>query len=219
MSYFKDKEDYEQALGQSPKNRSKNNTSYHTLTARQKLFGQIYAEEFSLKKACDKTGIEEQTAMLLLSQPIMRAYIDRQNDLAAERAGVTKQYILNTLKRVVDKSLQAEPVLTYDPIRKDMVETGQYVFNDRGANKALELMAKHMGMLDGGGQFNYSHGSKAEAEQNSRGTPIQIINDIPRSDKPHMPLVPLSQENTGIVPEEDIPDIVIEYGNDDEENE
>lgn len=60
----------------------------------------------------------------------------------AKRAEIDADFILNGLRDVFERSMQAVPVLD----RKGN-ETGEYRFYPQAANRALELMGKHVGMF------------------------------------------------------------------------
>lgn len=61
---------------------------------------------------------------------------------AAQKLGIDKQSILRRLDQVVERCMEAEPVLD-----SEGNETGEYRFNATGANRALELLGKELGMF------------------------------------------------------------------------
>ena len=71
---------------------------------------------------------------------------------------VTLEYVVNTLKEVVERCMTHEPVMEFDHTEKKMVqkmaakledgklkEVGIFEFDSSGANRALELLGKHIG--------------------------------------------------------------------------
>lgn len=62
--------------------------------------------------------------------------------VAAERLALDKEGVLRRLVEVVDRCMQAEPVLN-----RRGEPTGMYTFNAAGANRALELIGKNLGMF------------------------------------------------------------------------
>lgn len=62
--------------------------------------------------------------------------------MATEKTAIDKAWVLTRLSRIVERSMQAEPVLG-----PENVPTGEYVFNAAGANRALELIGKELGMF------------------------------------------------------------------------
>ncbi|MCR4333018.1 MAG: terminase small subunit [Sulfuricaulis sp.] len=75
---------------------------------------------------------------------------------AAEKEQVTKEYVLRRLKTVAERCLQSEPVVDrkgFPVVIEKQGEGGEstpalaYVFNSMGANRALELLGKEIGMF------------------------------------------------------------------------
>jgi hypothetical protein len=62
--------------------------------------------------------------------------------IATEQTGIDKAWVVTRLKTVVERCLQAEPVLD-----REGTPTGEYTFAHAGANKALELLGKEIGMF------------------------------------------------------------------------
>src|SRR5471032_579251 len=60
---------------------------------------------------------------------------------AVEKASVDRSWVLTRLMKVADRCMQEEPVV----IRG--VATGEYKFDSAGANRALELLGKELGMF------------------------------------------------------------------------
>lgn len=58
------------------------------------------------------------------------------------RMEVKREWIIERLVRNVDRSMQAEPVRD-----KEGNETGEFTYQGNVANKALELLGKHLGMF------------------------------------------------------------------------
>ena len=72
----------------------------------------------------------------------VQARITELQSMAAEKAGLSKEWVIERLMQVAERCMQAEPV-------KDAKgnETGEYLFNASGANRALELLGKEHGMF------------------------------------------------------------------------
>lgn len=58
------------------------------------------------------------------------------------KAALDKAYVIDRLQIVVERSLQERAV-----VGPDGKETGEYTFNAAGANKALELLGRELGMF------------------------------------------------------------------------
>ncbi len=121
------------------------------LSDKQERFCREYITDHDATKAAIRSGYSHKTAGAIgaenLKKPQIRTRIEELEIPVCERLGITHQYVLTTLKEIRDKSLQAVPVMKYDREQKRMIETGQYVFDSNGANRATELMMKHLGML------------------------------------------------------------------------
>lgn len=61
---------------------------------------------------------------------------------ACEKAAVDREWVLKRLMKVADRCMQEEPVLD-----RAGEKTGEYKFDSAGANRALELIGKEMGMF------------------------------------------------------------------------
>jgi phage terminase small subunit len=136
------------------------------LTDKQQRFVDEYMIDLNATQAAIRTGYSSRTAdvqgpRLLGNVGIARAIAEHKAELAA-RAAVTAEYVLTSLKDVVTKSMQAEPV--YDKFGHP---TGEWVFDSKGATGALNLLGKHIGM------FN------EKVDVNHTGTVgVQIVDDI-----------------------------------------
>lgn len=59
-----------------------------------------------------------------------------------ERTNITQDFVLERLEENVQRCMQAKPVFD-----KKGKPTGKYTYNASGANRALELLGKHLGMF------------------------------------------------------------------------
>lgn len=109
---------------------------------------------------CRAMGMSQMEAMALITggkttsrgagshyekKPFVKARIEELRreitERAVEKASVDRAWVLGNLKRVVNRCLQEEPVM------KGNEPTGQYKFDSAGANRALELIGKELGMF------------------------------------------------------------------------
>ena len=65
-------------------------------------------------------------------------------DKRSERVEIDADYVLTSIRDIVERCKQAEPVMKYDADSKAMVETGEYKFDSAGALKGLDLLGKHL---------------------------------------------------------------------------
>jgi phage terminase small subunit len=123
------------------------------LTDKQEAFIREYMIDLNATQAYLRAGynVKESTARANASRLLTKANIvARIEELQAVRAGkleLDAEWVLKRLKEISDKCMQAEPVTKWDYEEKTLVETGEYQFDSTGANKATELIGKHLGMF------------------------------------------------------------------------
>ncbi|HVA57287.1 MAG TPA: terminase small subunit [Gemmatimonadaceae bacterium] len=116
------------------------------LTAKQGRFVDEYLIDLNATQAAIRAGYSERTARFIgaenLTKPNIAAAIAARTAEVCERLGLTKEWVLTRLKENVERAMQAEPV-------KDSKgkETGEYTYQGAAANKALELLGKHVGLF------------------------------------------------------------------------
>ena len=113
-----------------------------TLTAQQEAFCLEYIVDLNGTKAAIRAGYSESCARQQASRLLSNANIqDRIAELKEERSKRTKidaDWVLTSAKRVFDRCMQDEPVIVAGE------PTGEYKFDSSGANKALDLIGKHV---------------------------------------------------------------------------
>lgn len=123
------------------------------LTDKQELFCQEYLIDLNQTKAYMRAfGVEVYStaaseASKLAKTPIISARIRELMAERVERLNINQDWVLLSLLDIRNKSARAEPVLKFNYKTKQMEETGEYVYDSNGANKATELIGKHMGMF------------------------------------------------------------------------
>ena len=109
-------------------------------------------------KAATRAGYSEHTAAQqacrILKKPDVQARIVELEADVCESLGLTAAKVLNDLMTVTQRCMQAVPVLEWNYELREMVETGEYQFDSKGANKALELLGQHLGMFGKGKQLS-----------------------------------------------------------------
>lgn len=122
------------------------------LNARQEIFCKEYLIDLNATQAAIRAGYSERTANAQASRLLANVNIlARVKELKAKRAEeleLDAYWVLKRLKDISDRSMQAEPVLEFDKQSGEMIETGEYQFDSNGANKATELIGKHIGIFD-----------------------------------------------------------------------
>lgn len=84
----------------------------------------------------------KQRAHELLQLPEIKARIEELRAEQAKRTEITADYVLTRLRENVERAMQAEAV--YD---REGKPTGEYRYDGNVANRALELLGKHLGMF------------------------------------------------------------------------
>jgi phage terminase small subunit len=130
------------------------------LTAKQERFCREYvvcmnASE-AYRRAYSTENMKEATvnnnAYKLLQNNDISTRINELKQDIEESLGISKITMIQTLQKVIDRSLQAEPVMKFDKIQKEEVqvidpETGEGVFqyDSAGVNSAVDKIMKAMG--------------------------------------------------------------------------
>lgn len=122
------------------------------LTDRQKEFVRQYLVDLNATQAAIRAGYSERTASRigpqLLGKTCVREAIEKAQAKRARRVEVTQDYVLSNLVEVVERTMQRAPVLD----RKGEQVTDEegravWQFDAKGANRALELLGKHLGIF------------------------------------------------------------------------
>lgn len=102
------------------------------MTDRQKLFVQEYLVDLNASGAARRAGYSERTSGIragkLMANPEVQAAIAQAMDERVKRTEITADYVLNNLRNIAERCMVEED------------------FNAAGANKALELLGKHLGL-------------------------------------------------------------------------
>ena len=122
------------------------------LTDKQSAFVREYLVDLNATQAAIRAGYSERTASRigpqLLGKTWVREAIEKAQAKRARRVEVTQDYVLSNLVEVVERTMQRAPVLD----RKGEQVTDDegravWTFDAKGANKALELLGKHLGIF------------------------------------------------------------------------
>jgi phage terminase small subunit len=121
------------------------------LTAKQELFIQEYLVDLNATQAAIRAGYSKngakQAGHNLLTNIDLRTRIEELQGLRAEKLELDANWVLQRLIAISDRCMNAAPVMKWDYEARAMVETGEFMFDSQGANKAVELVGKHLGMF------------------------------------------------------------------------
>jgi phage terminase small subunit len=122
------------------------------LTDKQKRFCEEYLIDLNATQAAIRAGYSENTATEIgyenLTKPHIAIFIQEAQKELSAKTKLNAEWVINRFKEISDKCMQAEPVMVYDPDKKQMVESGEFRFDSSGANKATEMLGKHLGVFE-----------------------------------------------------------------------
>lgn len=122
------------------------------LTDKQELFCQEYLLDLNATAAAIRAGYSKETARSIgwenLTKPDIHTRIVELKATRAAKLEIDAEWVLRRLVAISDRAMQAEPVMWFNPEIKQMEETGEYRFDSAGANKATELIGKHIGFFE-----------------------------------------------------------------------
>lgn len=129
------------------------NINRGNLTDKQIKFCYEYVKDLDVRtsyRAAYPNCKQDSTAYVNGSKLLKKANIQNKlSDLqidAIERTKITQDDIILSLKEVVYRCMQKIPVMIRNG-KGDLVESGIWKFDAAGANKALELLGRHLGMF------------------------------------------------------------------------
>jgi len=129
------------------------------LPKKYQLFADGMIEHGNGRKAAIDAGYAEKSASVAASRlkknAKISAYLTEINAISSEKSCVTQEYVLETLKEMVERCMQKARVLNKKG-EQIWIETPSgdivpaYTFNSAGAAKGLELLGKHLGTFEKG---------------------------------------------------------------------
>ena len=140
------------------------------LNEKQKQFCEEYIIDLNGTQAAIRAGYSKKTARAianeLLTKLDIQEYICELKNKRSERVKYSQDELMRDILEVKNRCMQANPVLD-----KEGNETGIWKFDSNGANKALDMLAKHVGFYETDNKqkaFNISINREAvEVEGNS----------------------------------------------------
>ncbi len=124
-----------------------------TKAGREELFCLEYINDFNGTQAYLRAGfkVTYQTARVeaskLLAKPNVLARVKELIRERAERLCLDADNVVLRLIDIYEKCMSEKPVLAFNYDTRQMEETGEYVFDSKGALKATELIGRHLAMF------------------------------------------------------------------------
>lgn len=147
------------------------------LTPKQARFVEEYLVDLNATAAAIRAGYSRNRAseigwQLLQKTTILRAVQAAQAERSA-RTQITQDYVISNLREIVERCMQRAPVRNmYGEQVHDDDGNALWTFNARDANKALELLGKHLDMfggnkvtLSGGLEVTVSYGDDEDSDE------------------------------------------------------
>lgn len=126
------------------------------LTPKQQRFVEEYLIDLNATQSAIRAGYSEKTASeqgsrMLGNVKVQEAIQEAQKKLS-ERTGITQEYVLSNIQKVIERCMQHEAVQARDgsPLLVEGPEGNLaclFEFKEAGALKGLELLGKHLGMF------------------------------------------------------------------------
>jgi len=120
------------------------------MTDKQAKFIEEYLKHPNAKEAAIAAGFSAKSAKergyQLLQIPEISEEIKKRQAEISEKTGIDKAWVLNRFKEISDRCMTAEPVMIFDG--EQWIESGEYKFDSSGANKATEMIGKHIGFFE-----------------------------------------------------------------------
>lgn len=147
------------------------------LTPKQARFVEEYLVDLNATAAAIRAGYSCKRAseigwQLLQKTTVQQAVQTAQAERSA-RTQITQDYVIANLKEIVERCMQRAPVRNmYGEQVHDDDGNALWTFNARDANKALELLGKHLDMfggnkvtLSGGLEVTVSYGDDEDSDE------------------------------------------------------
>ena len=129
------------------------------LRERQKRFIEEYLVDLNATQAAIRAGYSEQTAysigQRLLKKVEVQEAIQQAQNKRSERTQITQDEVIRRLIENVDISMGKKSTVITIPSKSENGEVvgndvAQFVYEPSAANKALELLGKHLGIFKDG---------------------------------------------------------------------
>lgn len=145
------------------------------LTDKQQRFVDEYLIDLNATQAAIRAGYSVKTAGSqahdLLKKPEILARVRERQAEQAERLCLSADAVIIRLMDVYEKCMALQPVMVWDSEQHCKVESGEYMFDSKGALRALELIGNHLNMF----KTQVQLGGTLELEQNKLNNIIEQL--------------------------------------------
>ncbi len=121
------------------------------MTQKQNLFITEYLKDFNATQAGIRAGFSPKSAYSiandLLKKPEIQNAISQAVNQRQRRTEIDADYVIGNLCEIVDRCMQAAPVIIKGEQQTDENGRGVWRFDARNAVKALELLGRHLGLF------------------------------------------------------------------------
>lgn len=132
-------------------------------TPQQRRFVDEYLIDLNATQAAVRAKYSAKNAAnigyLLLRRPHIKAAIAQAMNERAARTGITADWVIDKLVQNVERAMQHEAVKD-----REGNSTGEYTYQGATANRALELLGKHIGMFTE--KHEHKHTGNVKVETN-----------------------------------------------------
>jgi phage terminase small subunit len=117
------------------------------LSEKQQRFCEEYLLDLNATQAAIRAGYSEASSRQIgsenLSKPDIQEYLTQLQRERSQRVALDADWVLRRLRENVERAMQATPVLD-----RNGNDTGVYRYEGAVANRALELIGRHLGMFN-----------------------------------------------------------------------
>lgn len=151
------------------------------LNSKQQCFVLEYLVDLNATQAAIRAGYSAKTAysqgQRLLKDVELQGALQEAQQKRAEKVGLDAEWVVTRLQQVAERCMQAEPVMQFNHDTKEMEETGEYKFDSSGANKALDSLARHLGLFNDKVQVTGADGGPVQVLFAGIVRPVVITGD------------------------------------------